>query len=101
MSIVELKQWVKETAKDIRNHKIATKKDQRSGKYTAGTMQLGLLKKKIKARHHHVAYAEMLGRDRRGQIEIKRKLETPPLDETWIQKIKDEYTADEAVCIGS
>ena len=101
MSIRDLKEWLKENAVDIRNHKISTKNTQRDRDWlTAGTMQIGLLAKQKRYRHHHVAYSELLGRTR-DQIEKTRRKETPRLDETWIQRIKEEYTADEAVRIGS
>ena len=84
----ELKEIVKRQANDLRELRHETKEMQRSGKY-AGRLQCKLLYLKDEARHHLIAYAELLGKSR-DRIENPRKDNLP--NEAVISRIKDKYS---------
>ena len=96
--IQELKETVKQQAKDIRELKGKTKEVQRSRKY-AGELQFKLHCLRRDNRHYHIAYSELRGKTR-DQIENPNE-ENLPI-ESEIRHIKARYYEEpEAICVGT
>jgi hypothetical protein len=87
----ELKDLVKSQAAELKAYKPQVKNRQRTGKYPTG--QCTLLSKKDEARHHHIAYSELRGRERH-EIEKPREDNLP--NESYIRRIKEKYA--QVVC---
>lgn len=103
--ILELKQWLKDSGKEIRRMKDLHKNYQRMGYESAPwnskrtqdySKNLGsLCKLRWEYRHKHIAYSELRGRTR-AQIEASYPYEGrngwhEKPDESWIKRIKKEY----------
>lgn len=85
-----LKQWIKDTAKQIRIVKFQYKEAQRNGLITmSNSLLYQLLKLQYDYRHHHIAYSELRGRTRL-QIEPKVREHNEP-NEEYIKQIKEKY----------
>lgn len=93
----ELKQELKDLAKEIRNWKSKRKPRNRVG--------LGLSQWQVEAevnyrsnefRHKHIAYCQLRGRER---YQIERPAEDNLPKESWIKEIMDEHRKD--VCVGA
>lgn len=84
-----LKQWLKDTAEQIRNTRKALKEYQRqhNGCDHGDYRKLWLLA--YEYRHRHIAYSELRGRSR---DEIERPGEKHLPNEAYIQTIKDQIT---------
>jgi len=105
--IIELKNWLKTAAIEIRLLKNTYKEGQRQryfacgwstplGKHWSKTI-MDLNKLRWEYRHKHIAYSELRGRTR-AQIEASYPYENPPEYairytplEKWIDEIKNEY----------
>jgi len=87
-----LKQFLKDTASQIRSAKFQFKQAQKnegtSASITFG-LQHQLRKLQYEYRHHHIAYCELRGRTR-SQIEPKIREHNEP-NETYIKQIKEKY----------
>ncbi len=85
-----LKQWIKDTAKQIRTVKFQYKEAQRNGLISVSNgLLFQLLKLQYDYRHHHIAYSELRGRTRL-QIEPKVREHNEP-NEEYIKQIKEKY----------
>ena len=109
---MQLKDWLKTSAVEIRLRRNLFKDQQRNGYSNYGwntkenkqyidNMQ-GLYSLRREYRHKHIAYSELRGRTR-GQIEASYPYINQPKclrpDEDWIEKIKKEYTEDNQSCV--
>ena len=93
----KLKDLLAEKRITIRNTKIETKEYQRKHGGCCGGRQWTLMNMKSDYRHHHIAYSELLGRNR-------DQIESPSSDQTGlyecnIRSIKEEYHED--VCLSA
>ena len=85
--MLELKNYLKAKAQEIRENRAEYKRQQREDGYS-------YMKEDVEAlsydyRNHHIAYSEMRGRTR---DQIERPGENNEPDELWIENIKAEYT---------
>ena len=103
--LIQLKDWLKTSAVEIRLRRNLFKDHQRGGyfgynwnskewaEYNDNSKCLYSLRRVY--RHKHIAYSELRGRTR-AQIEASYPYEGQPTcmkpDEDWINKIKTEYT---------
>ena len=94
-NIDKLKQFIKETAQQIRTTRFQYKEAQRNPNASINIVWklLGqLYRLKRDARHHHIAYCELRGRTR-DQIEKPRDNNSP--NERLIKEIKEKYAWSE------
>lgn len=90
---LELKNWLKNTAIEIRELKNKHNETQRRCK-SGGSIYFGDLQdKSYEYRHYHIAYSELRGK-KREQIEKPREDNLP--DEKFIEKIKVKYFDEQA-----
>ena len=85
-----LKQFLKDTAQQIRTVKYQLKEAQKNGLISvACSLQFQLITLQYEYRHHHIAYCELRGKTRL-QIEPKIREHHEP-NETYIKQLKDKY----------
>jgi hypothetical protein len=85
-----LKQFIKETAKQIRTVRYQYKEAQRCSCTTiSNKLLLQLLSLQYTCRHHHIAYCELRGKTR-VQIEPKNREHHEP-NESYIKQLKEQY----------
>ena len=93
VKLLQLKDWLKTAAIEIRITNILYKDLQRNHKVSYHTLW-DLQKLQKEYRHKHIAYSELRGKTR-AQIENPRQGNEP--DEYLIQSIKDEHK-EETLC---
>jgi hypothetical protein len=89
--LLQLKNYLKNLAVEIKQNKKELKEAQRNfkdNKGGGGGLMYDLFIKRRNYRHHHIAYSEMRGKTRE-QIEKPRQDNLP--NEDFITKIKKEY----------
>jgi hypothetical protein len=90
-NINKLKEYLKNTAEEIRNTRLTLKDTQRGIKRDIPTYVLEnrLSTLTYEFRHHHIAYCELRGKTRL-QIEQKNKENNEP-NESYIISLKEQY----------
>jgi hypothetical protein len=96
---LELKNYLKELAVEIREYKDKHKEVQRQNK-GGGSKYIGeIYHRQYLYRHHHIAYSELRGKTRE-QIEKPKENNKP--NEKVIEKIKKDYFDEpQALCVGA
>jgi len=89
-SIHDLKNWLKDTAQQIRQARAESKEFQRQHNGSYGSAHSKQVYLSWDYRHYHIAYCELRGRER-SEIERPKKGNEP--DETRIASIKDAILA--------
>jgi hypothetical protein len=84
-NVSELKQWLKDTAVQIRKVHAELKEYQRNHGGSMGTFIYALQRLRYEYRHHHIAYCEIRGVER-AAIEKPKDNHLP--NEAYIQQIK-------------
>lgn len=98
MKYINLKNKLKELAKELRELKSHRKLDNR-GDWSLYQLENEIDKDKFVARHTHIAYCLLRGRE---YDEIERPADDNPPNWEVIEAIRTEYAnAEENVCIGS
>lgn len=85
--LLQLKNWLKNEAVEIKEAKKELKEAQRSSN-SSGELMFSLFMQRRNYRHYHIAYSEMRGKTR-DQIERPREDNLP--NEDLIAKIKKDY----------
>ncbi|MFA5312789.1 MAG: hypothetical protein WC375_05620 [Methanomassiliicoccales archaeon] len=86
-NLQQLKQWLKDTASQIRKVHTDLKEYQRQNGGSMGTYIYAIQRLRYEYRHHHIAYCEIRGVER-DAIEKPKDKHLP--NEAYIKQIKDD-----------